>query len=103
MSDNPRYGIFRGRIVAANDPEKRGRIKALVPAVLRDQKSNWCEPLVRPTETPKVNDVVYVQFLDGDISSPVYSLPVGTKRDLVALEKELRDALAAHAQTPHGA
>lgn len=102
MFSEQRYVIFKGRVVGVNDPENRGRVKAIVPAVLKDQKSNWCEPLVRPIAPPKVKDVVYVQFLDGDISQPVYSIPAGVKRDIDNLEKELRDVIIAHAQSPHG-
>lgn len=89
MYNEPKHGIFKGKVVNANDPENRGRVKALIPAVLKDQVSNWCDPLVRTVTKPKVNDIVYVQFVDGDIAQPVFSLPPGVRRDIDKVQKQL--------------
>ena len=93
------FGLFRGKVVDNNDPLNQDRVRALVPAVLGTQRSNWCVPMTRADiERPKVNDTVFVLFLDGEISSPVYWQPDVIRRDLSKLRAELRD----HKQIPHG-
>ena len=97
MSNEPIYGVFRGRVTDNNDPQNQGRIRALVPGILGTQRSNWCVPLVRSLTKPKINDQVFVQFLDGDVAYPVYSQPQVVFRDM----QDIRDDLNTHTQSPH--
>lgn len=97
MSNEPQFGVFRGRVVDNKDPLNQDRVRALVPGILGTQRSNWCAPMVRSLGKPKINDLVYVQFLDGDIGSPIYSQPAVVMRDM----KTLRDDLNSHKQSPH--
>ncbi len=72
------YGKYRGTVTDVDG--KRGRIKALVPAVLGDTKTGWCDPCV-PYAGPQVaflflpetNAGVWIEFEGGDVSYPIWS------------------------------
>ena len=42
--DEKRYGKYRGIVADNQDPQKRGRLKLLIPSVLGDQTSDWALP-----------------------------------------------------------
>ena len=66
-------GIYKGSVTDNNDPEKRYRILATIPAVLADQSSGWCEPLFSATKTTLlVGEIVWVLFINGDLTRPIY-------------------------------
>lgn len=73
------YGIYRGIVTAVNDPEKRGRIQAIVPSVGHQQAPNvWISPafeMAGPDRgsffPPEVGDTVRVSFEAGDPGQPV--------------------------------
>jgi Uncharacterized protein conserved in bacteria len=77
------YGKYRGTVVLNVDPELRGRIMCLVPAVLGPVPSTWCEacaPLAGPTGTPMgaymvppIGAGVWVEFEQGDPQKPIWS------------------------------
>ncbi len=77
------YGKYRGTVVLNADPEFRGRITALVPAVLGLTPSSWCEactPLAGPTGppmgvymVPPIGAGVWVEFENGDPQKPIWS------------------------------
>ncbi|WP_292995477.1 phage baseplate assembly protein V [Nitrosomonas sp.] len=85
MSENTKkfYGKYRGTVVQNIDPEFRGRIMCLVPAVLGVTPSGWCEactPLAGPTGTPMgvymvppIGAGVWVEFEQGDPGKPIWS------------------------------
>jgi uncharacterized protein involved in type VI secretion and phage assembly len=74
------YGKYRGSVTDTNDPDNRGRIKALVPAVLGSVTTGWCDPCV-PYAGDKVGIVflpeqgsgVWIEFEGGDVSYPIWS------------------------------
>ncbi len=74
------YGLYRGIVTDNDDPQKLGRIKATIPAVLGDTPSGWCLPCV-PYAGPGVGIAflpepgsgVWVQFEGGDVSYPVWT------------------------------
>lgn len=74
-------GKFRGFVVDNQDPEARGRIKLRVPSVLGDATTDWalpCTPYggseaLGMLHVPPVDAQVFVEFLEGDISSPVWT------------------------------
>lgn len=72
------YGKYRGIVVRNDDPEKRGRIKALVPDVLGDIETPWCEcSNVVNRETlfiPEIGDKVWIEFQGGNVNLPIYSM-----------------------------
>jgi hypothetical protein len=45
-SDNKYYGIYRGTVVATNDPENLSRITLTVPQVLGTEITNWAYPVL---------------------------------------------------------
>src|SRR4051812_26179499 len=72
MSDY--FGLYQGAIHDINDPEDRGRVRALVPQVLGDSPSGWAEPMLPTAGTVvwAVGDRVWVLFEGGDLNKPVY-------------------------------
>lgn len=78
---SPRYfGKYRSQGVDVRDPEERGRIRVMCPKVLGNSKSAWCEPCIPVAGDhdgdfclPKVGEMVWVEFEEGNPSKPVYS------------------------------
>ena len=76
-----RYGKFRGIVTNNQDPEKRGRLRLRVPAVLGDQESDWalpCLPFGGGTGfglfiVPEVDSQMWVEFEEGDIDRPIWT------------------------------
>lgn len=78
------YGKYRGFVVDNADPEKRGRLRLSVPAVLgEDVETSWalpCMPFGGLADqglflVPEVDSQVWVEFEGGDLSHPIW---VGT-------------------------
>ncbi|HKA20514.1 MAG TPA: phage baseplate assembly protein V [Blastocatellia bacterium] len=77
------YGKYKGTVTINTDPELRGRIICLVPAVLGPTPSGWCEPcapLAGPTGppmgvymVPPPGAGVWVEFEGGDPEKPIWS------------------------------
>ena len=65
-----------GRISNVNDEEEKGRVLILIPSLgwNTDDIGAWCYPKDKKSLiTPKVNDWVIVEFINGDKNFPVYS------------------------------
>lgn len=79
--DERRYGKFRGSVTDNRDPQKRGRLKLQVPAVLADQETDWALPCVpyggAATHgaffVPRVGAQVWVEFEEGDLHRPIWT------------------------------
>ena len=77
------FGKYRGTVFNNLDPQFRGRIMALVPAVLGLVPSTWCEacvPLAGPTGppmgayfVPPIGAGVWIEFENGDPSYPIFA------------------------------
>ncbi len=72
------YGKYRGSVTQVDD--STWRIKAKVPAVLRDQESGWCMPCVPYAGDavgfvflPEVGAGVWIEFEGGDVSFPIWT------------------------------
>lgn len=73
-------GFYKAIVSNTNDPEKRGRLKCLIPDVLGDSvESAWCEPCVPVAYDnggdfclPQKNETVWVTFDKGDMNFPIY-------------------------------
>lgn len=71
-------GIYRGVVVANNDPSGKGRIKLRVPQLLGKTPTDWAWPKDTASVSvalPKVGQGVWVMFEGGDPAFPVW---VGT-------------------------
>ena len=84
------YGIYRGLVVDASDPEKRGRVRVLVPAIGQQSPEDvpdnlWALPCMPGLSVgaedgqmhglfspPNVDDQVWVQFEHGMTDNPIY-------------------------------
>ena len=77
------YGIYPGKCVDIDDPERRSRIKLTVPQITGEAVSNWAlpcrapgvsngTPVVANESVPARNAVVWVMFVGGDPNFPVW-------------------------------
>jgi len=74
------FGKYRGIVKDNEDPEKLGRIRALVPEVLEDVVSGWALPCTPYAGTgtgqytiPPKDAGVWIEFEAGDVSRPVWT------------------------------
>jgi uncharacterized protein involved in type VI secretion and phage assembly len=72
------YGKYRGTVTEVESGGK-GRIKAQVPAVLKDTVTGWCMPCVPYAGNnvgfaflPEVGSGVWIEFEGGDVSFPIW-------------------------------
>ena len=75
MEDKRFYGLYRGEVVANNDPLKKRRIKMIVSQVLGDEPTDWAwgiESANTKFDVPAVKQGVAVMFEGGDPSFPVW-------------------------------
>ena len=70
------YGKYRGTVTDVGDD---GRIRALVPSVLGDEKTGWCLPCVPYAGAdcgiaflPEKDSGVWIEFEGGDVSFPIW-------------------------------
>ena len=75
---SPFHGKYRGIVTDNVDPEKRGRVRVSVPAVLGDGQLSWAEPCVPyggpgvgMFAVPPVKAHVWVEFEGGDADYPI--------------------------------
>jgi uncharacterized protein involved in type VI secretion and phage assembly len=78
---NRYYGKYRAFVADNADPEKLGRCKLTIPSVLGETASFWALPCVAYggaagigiIAVPPVGAQVLAEFLEGDISSPMWT------------------------------
>jgi hypothetical protein len=72
------FGIYRGVVTGAVDPQGRRRLRVQLPSLLEGDDV-WAEPCVptRSRASPALGSVVWVMFEGGDIKFPVW-VGVGT-------------------------
>ncbi|MEZ4450427.1 MAG: phage baseplate assembly protein V [Nannocystaceae bacterium] len=81
MSEARRYyGKYRGVVVSAIDPERRGRLQAIVADVTGDFPSTWalpCVPYAEPSHgalaLPQPGASVWIEYEYGDPDRPIWS------------------------------
>jgi hypothetical protein len=73
------YGKYRGTVVNNIDPEQRGRIQAIVPAVSNVIPTSWampCVPMAGKQQgafmVPQVGAGVWIEFEEGDPDKPIW-------------------------------
>jgi len=76
---NRYYGKYRGTVFNNIDPEQRGRIMAIVPAVHGLTPTSWalpCVPIAGKQNgvyvVPKIGDGVWIEFEQGDPDYPIW-------------------------------
>jgi uncharacterized protein involved in type VI secretion and phage assembly len=79
--DDSFYGKYRGVVTKNDDPDKRGRLRVLVPSVLGDQETDWVEPVIPFGGIkdaglfliPPPKAIVFIEFEEGDIDRPLWT------------------------------
>jgi uncharacterized protein involved in type VI secretion and phage assembly len=78
--ENKCWGKYRGIVVDRNDPEQLGRLKVQVPSLLGDAVTGWAFPVAPYAGNdlgiffiPQVGDVVWVEFVEGEIDHPLWT------------------------------
>ena len=73
------YGKYRGTVVNNIDPEQRGRIQAIVPAVSNVIPTSWampCVPMAGKEQgffmVPQLGAGVWMEFEGGDPDKPIW-------------------------------
>ena len=72
MADNY-YGIYRGSVLAGNDPMNKGRLQVFVQSVISG--GTWaeaCQPYGSTSNLPPIGTTVWVMFEEGDPNYPVW-------------------------------
>lgn len=69
-------GIYNGVVVAASDPAGQGRVRLRVPQVSGSATTGWVSPAQAGGRRPSVGQSVYVLYLGGQASYPVYLPPI---------------------------
>jgi hypothetical protein len=79
MNETRYWGKYRGTVTVNLDPEQRGRIQAIVPAVTGLAPSTWampCVPFAGKLEgfyaVPQVGAGVWIEYEDGDPDKPIW-------------------------------
>lgn len=74
------FGKYRGFVDDRNDTEKLGRLRLRVPSVLGDAITGWAWPALPYAGAnlgflfiPQENDLVWVEFVEGDLEHPIWS------------------------------
>lgn len=81
QQQNRYYGKYRAFVSDNADPEKRGRCKLVIPSVMGETVSDWALPCTPYGGTadlgflavPPVDAQVIAEFMEGDISSPLWT------------------------------
>ncbi|GAB3255263.1 phage baseplate assembly protein V [Chitinimonas naiadis] len=81
LREQKAYGKYRGFVVDNNDPQKLGRLKVMVPALLGDQSTDWalpCLPCGGIADQgficlPDVGAQLWVEFEGGNLSTPIWT------------------------------
>jgi len=74
------WGKYRGVVVDRADPDQLGRLRLRVPSLLGDAVTGWAWP-VSPFAgagygfffLPRVGDLVWVEFAEGDLDHPLWT------------------------------
>jgi uncharacterized protein involved in type VI secretion and phage assembly len=79
-NENKYWGKYRAIVVDRNDPELLGRLKLRVPSLLADASTGWAWPAAPYAGAdvgfffvPKVGDLVWVEFAEGELEHPIWT------------------------------
>lgn len=111
MSNGPYLGKYRATVKDNVDPEKRGRIRAIVPAVTgKVEPSTWALPCLPAAgrgmglfTVPPEGAGVWIEYEDGDTGYPIWVGGYWTEGEVPDLvPKEAPPAAAFTLQTTQG-
>ncbi|HZH02253.1 MAG TPA: phage baseplate assembly protein V [Myxococcaceae bacterium] len=78
--DQRYYGKYRGYVHKVDDPQKLGRVQAVIPRLLGETPTGWCmpcTPYAGPDQglftVPDVGTGVWIEFEGGDLSRPIWT------------------------------
>lgn len=98
------WGLWRGRVTNAADPEGLGRLRAQVPAVLGQLETDWAWPVtpnIRGIASLEHGDPVWIAFEGGEVRRPVWmgTWPTLTEplEDIPSVTADLADLQATDA------
>lgn len=105
-----KYGKYRATVVDRDDPESKGRLRLLIPAVLGDQESDWALPCfsnggssdVGSITIPELDAHVWVEFEAGDPSLPIWTGTFFGQADDLPDEAQISPPDARVVKTPKG-
>ncbi|MDF2177355.1 phage baseplate assembly protein V [Aliiglaciecola sp. CAU 1673] len=104
------YGKYRGFVVDNQDPERRGRLKVVVPSVLGQQDSGWalpCLPFGGLTNQglfmiPEIEAQVWVEFEEGNVDHPIWVGVFWQQESDIPEEAALDEPTTRIIRTPSG-
>lgn len=104
------FGKYRGFVADDKDPEKRARLKLTVPTVLGEATSTWALPClpyggangIGFVAVPPVGAQVLVEFMEGDISTPLWTGTFWRTTDEVPPEFQAAEPTAKMLKTLSG-
>jgi hypothetical protein len=81
QQQNRYWGKYRGFVTDTADPQKLGRVRLTIPSVLGESETVWAMPClpyggaegIGLVAVPPVGASVIAEFLEGDISSPLWT------------------------------
>lgn len=104
------YGKYRGFVTDNQDPEKRARLRLLVPSVLGDAETGWalpCLPFGGLADqglflVPEPDAQVWVEFEEGNLAYPVWTGTFWQQESDVPSEAVSDEPTARLLKTPSG-
>jgi uncharacterized protein involved in type VI secretion and phage assembly len=79
MDSQKFYGKYRGKVTDNRDPERLGRIRALVPDVIGDEETGWALPSAPYAGdgvgfffVPPIGANVWMEFEKGNPHNPIW-------------------------------
>lgn len=66
-----RYGLYRAKVSAINDPSLSGRIKVTCPQLWGEAESDWISPHM-PCSVPGLGAMLVIGFEAGDEDHPIW-------------------------------
>lgn len=93
------FGKYLGTVVERNDPDQLGRLRLRVPSVFGDAITGWAWP-ASPFAgagygflfVPRVDDLVWVEFAEGDRDYPLWTGCAWAKpKDKTEIPEDARD------------